>query len=40
MCVELSMSPPVYWALRADEHDALVEELNTRARQARAAQRG
>lgn len=40
MCVELHMSPADYWSLRADEYNALVDELNSRARQAKAAQRG
>lgn len=40
LCVELHMSPPDYWNLRADEFDALVNELNIRKQQAKAAQRG
>lgn len=40
MCVELRMSPPDYWAMRSDEYNALVDELNSRAKQAKAAERG
>lgn len=30
LCVELRMSPTEYWALRADEFEALVAELKIR----------
>ena len=40
LCIELHMSPGEYWNLRADEFDALVKELNSRHKQAKAAQRG
>lgn len=40
LCVELRMSPPEYWNLRADEFDALIRELNARAKRAKAAQDG
>lgn len=40
LCVELHMSPPDYWNLRVDEFDALIKELNSRAKQAKAAQHG
>lgn len=32
LCVELRMSPAEYWALRADEFEALLAELKTRQR--------
>lgn len=40
MCIELRMRPADYWDLRVDEFDALVKELNSRAKQAKEAQRG
>jgi hypothetical protein len=38
LCVELRMKPADYWDLRADEFDALIDELKTRQKQAKAAQ--
>lgn len=42
MCVELRMSPSDFWALKADEYAALVDELKTRHQQqaAKAQRRG
>ena len=40
LCVELHMSPAEYWKLRADEFDALVNELKIRQQKLKAAQRG
>lgn len=34
------MSPADYWNLQSDEFDALVKELNSRYKQAKAAQSG
>ena len=40
LCVELHMSPPDYWNLRVDECEALIKELNSRAKQPRTTQSG
>jgi hypothetical protein len=40
MCVELRMTPAEYWKLKVDEHAALVDELNRRAKALKAAQGG
>lgn len=40
LCVELHMSPVEYWALRADEFDALVNELKTRHKKMKVVEGG
>lgn len=38
VCAELHMSPADYWALKADEFNALIAELKTRKKKGKGGQ--